>query len=49
MALDRAGVDDASELYDLGPKHRPFKVGSPEEHEEEEVAGGLMDPKLMKS
>jgi hypothetical protein len=44
-ALDRAGVDDAFELYDLGPKHRPFKVGSPEEHKEEEVVGGPMDPK----
>jgi hypothetical protein len=43
-ALDQAGVDDASELYNLGPKHQPFRVGSPEEHEEEEAAGGLRDP-----
>jgi hypothetical protein len=25
MAFDKAGVDDASELYDLGPRHQPFK------------------------
>ena len=43
-ALNQAGVDDASELYNLGPKHQPFRVGSPEEHEEEEAAGGLRDP-----
>ena len=43
-ALDKAGVDDAFELYDLGSKHQPFKVGLPEEHEDEEVSGGSMDP-----
>jgi hypothetical protein len=43
-ALDQAGVDDASELYNLGSKHQPFRAGSPEEHEEEEAVGGLRDP-----
>ena len=43
MALDKAAVDDASELYDLGPRHQPFRVNSPEEREGREGAEGLMD------
>ena len=46
MALDKAAVDDASELYDLGPRHQPFRVNSPEEHEGREGAEGLMDLKF---
>jgi hypothetical protein len=42
-ALDRAGVYDAFELYDLGPKSRPFRPASPEDHEEEGAAEGPMD------
>jgi phage shock protein A len=45
-ALDQAGVDDTSELYNLGPKHQPFKVGLPKEHEEEEATRGLRDPEV---
>ena len=26
MALDKARVDDASELYDLAPRHQPFRL-----------------------
>ncbi len=29
-ALDQARVDDASELYNLGLRHRPFRPSSPE-------------------
>uniref|UniRef100_A0A2N9FR87 Uncharacterized protein n=1 Tax=Fagus sylvatica TaxID=28930 RepID=A0A2N9FR87_FAGSY len=43
MALDKAGVDDASELYDLGSRHQPFRVNSPEEREGRESAEGSMD------
>jgi chromosome segregation ATPase len=43
-ALDKAGVDDASELYNLGLIHRPFKMGSPEEHGEGETAEGSTEP-----
>jgi hypothetical protein len=43
VALDRAGVDDASELYDLGPRRRPFRPASPEQHEEAGVTEGQMD------
>jgi hypothetical protein len=43
MAPDKAGVDDASELYDLGPRHQPFRVNSHEEREGRESAEGLMD------
>ena len=43
MALDKVGVDDASELYDLGPRHQPFRVNSPEEREGREGTEGLMD------
>uniref|UniRef100_A0A2N9HR10 Uncharacterized protein n=1 Tax=Fagus sylvatica TaxID=28930 RepID=A0A2N9HR10_FAGSY len=43
-ALDQAGVDDASELYNLGLIHRPFKMGSPKEHGEEEAAEGPTKP-----
>ena len=42
-ALDWAGVDDASELYDLGPRHRPFRLASPEQHEEVGATEGQMD------
>jgi hypothetical protein len=42
-ALDRAGVDDASELYDLGPRCRPFRPVSPEVHDDEGAAEGPMD------
>ncbi len=42
-ALDQAGVDDASELYDLGPRHRPFRPASPEQHEEVRATKGQMD------
>ena len=42
-ALDRAGVDDASELYDLGSRCRPFRPASPEVHDDEGAAKGLMD------
>ncbi len=44
MALDKAGVDDASELYDLASRHRPFRAGSPEEREEGEAAEGSTVP-----
>ena len=44
MALDKAGVDDASELYDLVPRHRPFRVDLPEEHEGGEAAKGSTVP-----
>ena len=43
MALDKAGVDDASKLYDLGPRHQPFRVNSPEEREGRASAEGSMD------
>jgi hypothetical protein len=43
MALDKAGVDDASELYDLGSRYQPFRVNSPEEREGREGAEGSMD------
>ncbi len=43
-ALDQAEVDDASELYNLGPKHQPFRFGLPKEHGEGEIAGGTTDP-----
>ena len=42
-ALDRAGVDDGSELYDLGPRCRPFRPASPKVHDDEGAAEGLMD------
>ncbi len=44
VALNRAGVNDASELYDFGPKRLPFKPASPEEHEEEGATEGQIDP-----
>ena len=44
MALDKAGVDDASELYDLASRHRPFRAGLPEEREEGEAAEGSTIP-----
>uniref|UniRef100_A0A2N9FM66 Uncharacterized protein n=1 Tax=Fagus sylvatica TaxID=28930 RepID=A0A2N9FM66_FAGSY len=34
-AFDRAGVDDASELYDLARRHQPFGGHVPEERNEE--------------
>jgi hypothetical protein len=34
-ALDKAGVDDASELYDLAQRHRPYKDLVPEERDGE--------------
>jgi hypothetical protein len=34
-ALDMAGVDDASELYDLARRHQPFGGHVPEERNEE--------------
>ena len=55
VALDRAEVDDASELYVLRPKCRPFRPVSPGvnddggaaegpmDHEEEGAAEGLKD------
>ena len=43
-AFDQAGVDDASELYNLGLKYQLFRFGSPEEHGEGETVGGPMDP-----
>ena len=46
MALDKAAIDDASELYDLGPRHQPFRVNSPEEREGREGAEGLMNLKF---
>jgi regulator of replication initiation timing len=45
MALDKAGVDDASELYDLVPRHRPFEVDAPEERDGEETAEDSTVPK----
>ncbi len=42
-ALDRVGVDDASELYDLAPKCRPFRPNSPEEREEVRATEGQVD------
>uniref|UniRef100_A0A2N9GI55 Uncharacterized protein n=1 Tax=Fagus sylvatica TaxID=28930 RepID=A0A2N9GI55_FAGSY len=42
-ALDQARVNDASELYNLGLKHQPFRFGSPEEHGEGETVGGPTD------
>ena len=38
MALDKAGVDDASELYGLAPRHRCFEIDAPEERDGEETA-----------
>ena len=38
MALDKAMVDDASELYDLAPRHRPFGVDAPKERDAKEAA-----------
>uniref|UniRef100_A0A2N9EQB7 Reverse transcriptase/retrotransposon-derived protein RNase H-like domain-containing protein n=1 Tax=Fagus sylvatica TaxID=28930 RepID=A0A2N9EQB7_FAGSY len=43
MALDKAGVDDASKLYDLGSRHQPFRVNSPEEREGRAGAEGSID------
>ncbi len=43
MALDKAEVDDASELYDLGSRYQPFRVNSPEEREGREGVKGSMD------
>ena len=43
MALNKAGVDDASELYDLGSRYQPFRVNLPEEREGREGAEGSMD------
>ncbi len=34
-ALDIAGIDDAFELYDLAPRHRPFGLDAPEQHDGE--------------
>jgi hypothetical protein len=42
-ALDRVGVDDASKLYDLAPKCRPFSPDSLEEREEERATEGQVD------
>ena len=35
--LDRAGVDDASELYDLASRYQPFGGRMPEERNELEA------------
>uniref|UniRef100_A0A2N9FVY1 Glucose-methanol-choline oxidoreductase C-terminal domain-containing protein n=1 Tax=Fagus sylvatica TaxID=28930 RepID=A0A2N9FVY1_FAGSY len=40
-----ARVDDTSELYDLAPRHRPFKVDAPEERDGEEIAEDSTVPK----
>ena len=42
-ALDRAGVHDAFELYDLGPRRRLFRPESPEQFEEARANEGQMD------
>ena len=43
LALDQAGVDDDSELYNLGRRHQPFKLDSSEEHKEQ-ATEDLKDP-----
>ena len=43
MALDKAGVGEASELYDLGSRYQPFRVNSPKERKGREGAEGSMD------
>jgi hypothetical protein len=43
-ALNQAGVDDASKLYDLGPTHRPFRPSSLEQLEEAVAIEGQVDP-----
>uniref|UniRef100_A0A2N9IRN8 Uncharacterized protein n=1 Tax=Fagus sylvatica TaxID=28930 RepID=A0A2N9IRN8_FAGSY len=48
MAFDKAGVDDASELYDLGPRHQPFQGSSPEECEGGKPLRAQWIPNLMK-
>ena len=45
MALDKAEVDDASELYDLVLRHQPFEVDAPEERDREEATEDSMVPK----
>ena len=42
-ALDQARVDDDSELYNLGRRHRPFKMGSSKEPVRQ-VAKDMKDP-----
>uniref|UniRef100_A0A2N9HAA3 Uncharacterized protein n=1 Tax=Fagus sylvatica TaxID=28930 RepID=A0A2N9HAA3_FAGSY len=42
MALDKVGVDDASELYDLASRYRPFEVVAPEERGGEKAAEDSM-------
>jgi hypothetical protein len=44
MALDKAGLDDASKLYDLASRHQPFEVDAPEERDGEEAAEDSMVP-----
>ena len=44
MALEKTGVDDVSELYDLASRHRPFKASLPEEREGGEAAEGSTVP-----
>ncbi len=43
-ALDRAGVDDASKLYDLALRHQPFGDHVPEERNEEAGEDATEDP-----
>uniref|UniRef100_A0A2N9HV42 Uncharacterized protein n=1 Tax=Fagus sylvatica TaxID=28930 RepID=A0A2N9HV42_FAGSY len=45
-ALDNAGVDDASELYDLAWKHQPFGDPAPEERNEEAGEDAVEDPMI---
>ena len=42
-ALDKAEVDDASELYDLALRHRPLAVDAPEEHDGEDEENAAED------
>lgn len=44
--LDQVGVNNTSELYNLGRKHLPCKVGSSKEHEEEATEGSR-DPEPL--
>uniref|UniRef100_A0A2N9I2P2 Uncharacterized protein n=1 Tax=Fagus sylvatica TaxID=28930 RepID=A0A2N9I2P2_FAGSY len=45
-ALDKAGVDDASELYDSAWRHQPFGDHVPEERNEEAGEDAVEDPMI---
>ena len=48
-ALDRAGVDDASELYDLAWRHQPFGGHVLEERNQEAKEDATEDPTVPRS